>query len=224
MTDKARETVLRFRKEIPEKALRAIGKVIVDAIVPEVARVRGRYGGKGPLADERRALQAQAIGLSRYMEVQLALSDLRDVQKAFPFITSHLERHVDGFTYYAVVESNDFRLHAIKVDGPHARPAFRQRRNARPFQPSLFEKLNKIYCTLIYGFKEDPAEVSFMLLVLVDEDGNYIGDITGEHPIDLLQLLRKDAISVEVEKPAAAVAVPLRGARKIRRNRTSGTQ
>lgn len=194
----------RFQAKVSAALLRAIGKAIIDAIPAEVAECMKQYP---------KSLRPSVIGSHRYHKIQAVLSALPDLQKAFPLVRCTLQRHVGGNTYYSVVEDPSFRLHAIKVDGPSSRPAFRQRRNARPLQPSFFDVQDRVYATLIYGFGDDPAVVSFMYILLLDESGAYI-----DEPINLLGLIRETAIQVEVESQPASIELPLRGGKKIRRN------
>jgi hypothetical protein len=196
-----------FRDAVPETVLREVATSIIQACPPVVKRSRRLYPPR---------FLPQAIGFDRYLEIQRAVAKQRSLREAFPFLEIVEERHEGGSTYYFAIETPEVRIAVDKVNSPNALPAHRKRLKVRPSQPSLFDKGKKIYSSLLYGFGNDPAVVTFMHVRFLQENGVYLM----EEGLDLLALLRSSAITVPVERVEARLDTPLRAGKTTRIGRS----
>jgi hypothetical protein len=198
-------TTEQFKQVVPETILCAIAKAIINACPPVVKRCRRLYPEK---------MLATVIGLDRYFEIQRAIYNLKVLRNAFPFFEIVENRHENAAMYFMAIETPEMRIAVNKVDSAKALPTEPQRLQTWPRQPTLFEKKNRHYASLLYGFGDDPAVVAFVHLRFLQADGQYLR----EEGIDLLALLKTAATTATVETVKSTVVTRLRGRKKIRRD------
>ena len=102
-----------------------------------------------------------------------------------------------------------------KVEYRFATPQLHQITQTRPTELSLFDQNVRLWGTICYGFRKNPAIVAFMYLRLLHPDGFWVPD----QRLDLLELLKASATDAPVEPAASPNVTPLRKGKQIRAQR-----